>query len=83
MNPWHYIKTVALATDIEINAVTGGEQPASPQGTISLRAAVAAQNGHGYKRLLGRAMCAFLAFVSRSDHCGDCLREAQQEGQEL
>lgn len=83
MNPWHYLKNLALATDIEINAATGGERPASPQGTISLRAAVAAKQGHGYKRLLGRALCAFLSFVTRSDHCGDVLRSAQDQGQEL
>lgn len=78
-----WVVNVALASDIEINAVFGGEKPASPQGTISLRAAVAKAYGKGYKRWLGRAMCAFLAFFCRCDHCGDVLREAIEEGQRL
>lgn len=93
----NYIAHVALATDDEINAIFGGYNAPSPQGTISLRAAVAKAYGKGHKKQIGRAMCAFLSWGCRfgtlvtqhywkrtgCDHCGQVLQEAIDQGQRL
>ena len=74
-----YLWNVALATDIEINTIFGGERPAGPQATISLRAAVAAHYYSGYKKWLGTVMCAFLSWFEK-DHCATTLEVAAAEG---